>query len=67
MGFSSQEYWSGLPFPSPFSFCQPQTPTKYKSKTKPVDFTDLGLASGVGMACQHLESAQLLPESLIWK
>ena len=26
MGFSRQEYWSGLPFPSPLDFCQKSSP-----------------------------------------
>ena len=45
MGFSRHKDWSGCHCLLHLSFCQPQTPTKYKSKTKPVDFTDLGLVS----------------------
>ena len=60
-GIFQQELWSGVPFPSPFSFCQPQTPTKYK--TKPVDFTDLGLCQGLEWPASTLKVHSSVPRA----
>ena len=38
MGFSSQEYWSGLPFPSPGSMAHTKT-NKQKNKQKTLNCT----------------------------
>ena len=67
MGFSRQEYWSGLPFPSPGDLpnpgIEPRSPTLQADafKTNGSSFTNIScsLIQSVGL---HLLSAVLFPQ-----